>query len=345
MSLKAPLPPTKPRADDRPLYDIILSFIGLPAVFVAHELKLFPLLDEKPRSLAEICEAMGIASRPAEALLTTCVSLGLAGLAGGAYSLTPVSQAYLLPSSPTYAGGYLDMMIANQSVYSIANLKRALLTDSPQAYGGGDIFKSHEEQAARARAFTRAMHGTSIAPAMAWPEAIDLSGYRRMLDVGGGSGAHAIGAALRWGHLESVIFDIAPVCEVAEEFIAEYGLAKRIKTEVGDMWADPFPPADLHFYSRIYHDWPPEKCRVLTRKSFESLPPGGAVIIHEMLYNDEKTGPFPAAAYSIAMLLWTEGRQYSGRELTEMLAEAGFADLKSLPTFGYMSVTMGRKPR
>ena len=26
----------------------------------------------------------------------------------------------------------------------------------------------------------------------------------------------------------------------------------------------------------IYHDWPPEKCQFLTRKSFESLPPGGA---------------------------------------------------------------------
>jgi hypothetical protein len=39
------------------------------------------------------------------------------------------------------------------------------------------------------------------------------------------------------------------------------------------MWQDPFPPAEVHFYSQIYHDWPPERCRLLTRKSFESLAP------------------------------------------------------------------------
>jgi hypothetical protein len=31
-----------------------------------------------------------------------------------------------------------------------------------------------------------------------------------------------------------------------------------------------------------------------------------------MFYNDEKTGPFPVAAFSIIMLGWTEGEQYSG---------------------------------
>jgi hypothetical protein len=47
-------------------------------------------------------------------------------------------------------------------------------------------------------------------------------------------------------------------------------------------------------------------------KSFEILRPGGHILIHEMFYNDEKTGPFPVAAFSIIMLGWTEGEQYSG---------------------------------
>jgi len=56
------------------------------------------------------------------------------------------------------------------------------------------------------------------------------------------------------------------------------------------------------------------ECRFLTGKSFESLPPAAAhILIHEMLYNDEKTGPFPVAAFSMIMLGWTEGEQYSGR--------------------------------
>jgi len=334
----------KPRTDDRPLWDVVLGVYGYPAVLLAHRLKLFPLLAENPRTLPEVCAALHIAHRPAAALLSVCASLGLMQVQDGYYSLTPVSEDYLLESSPTYFGGELDLTIANSSVYSFESLEKAVRTDTPQIYGSGDLFKSHEEQAELARTFTRGMHSISMGPALAWPEVIDLSRHQLMLDIGGGSGAHSIGATLPWSHLHALVFDLAPVCEVAEEFIARHGLQNRIRTHVGDLWNDPFPSADLHFYSMIYHDWPPEKCRFLTRKSFESLKPGGRIIIHEKLYNDDKTGPFPVAAWNILMLLWCEGQQYSGRELSVMLTEAGFTDIEVKPTWGYWSIVTGRKP-
>lgn len=335
----------RPRTDDRPLWDVVLGLYGYPAVLLAHRLKLFPLLAEKPRTLPEVCAALHVARRPAETLLSVCASLGLMQVQGGYYSLTQVSEDYLLESSPTYFGGELDLTIANASAYSLESLEKAVRTDTAQVYGGGrEMFQSHAEQAELARAFTRAVHSTSMGPALAWPDTLDLSGHRLMLDVGGGSGAHCIGAARRWPTLQAVVFDVPPVCEVAEEFIARDGLQGRIRTQVGDMWQDPFPTADLHFYSMIYHDWPPEKCRFLTQKSFQSLEPGGHIIIHEMLYNEDKTGPFPVAAFNIMMLLWTEGQQYSGTELSATLTEAGFTDIEVKPTFGYWSIVSGRKP-
>ena len=147
------------------------------------------------------------------------------------------------------------------------------------------------------------MHGVSMGAALAWPERVDLSGHRVMLDIGGGSGAHAIGAARQWAKLQVIIFDLAPVCDLAGEFFSRHGLQDRIRTQVGDMWVDTFPPADLHLYSQIYHDWPPDRRQLLTRKSFEGLEPGGRVILHEMLYDDRKTGPFSTAAMNINMLL------------------------------------------
>src|SRR5262249_21611418 len=148
-----------------------------------------------------------------------------------------------------------------------------------------------------------------------WPEALDLSMHHMMLDIGGGSGAHSIGATLRWPNLKATVLDIGPVCEVAQEFAAAKGLQERITTHVADIWNDPFPGADVHFYSMIYHDWPPEKCRFLTRKSFESLKPGGRIVIHEILFNDDRTRPLAAAAFNIVMLYYVPGQQYSGREL------------------------------
>lgn len=334
----------KPRSDDKSLWDILFGVWGLPAVLVAHELKLFALLAQQPLTLEEVCNAKGLKRRPAEALLSVAVSLGLLRLAEGRYSLTPLAEDYFVESGVTYFGGLLDLTVNNYPVWSVESLKKAVLTDSAQAYGGGDVFKSHEEQAELARAFTRAMHSASMAPATGWPEAADLSQNQLMLDIGGGSGAHCIGALQRWPNLKAIVFDIAPVCEVAGEIAGRYRLADRIGTHVGDMWNDPFPPTDIHFYSMIFHDWPAEKCRFLANKSFASLKPGGRIIVHEMLFNDERTGPFPVAAFNIDMLLWVEGEQYSGREISAMLSDAGFTDVEVKPTLGYWSIVTGLRP-
>lgn len=137
---------------------------------------------------------------------------------------------------------------------------------------------------------------------------------------------------------------MAPVCEVAEKFIANYGLQSRVKVYVSNMWDDSLPVADIHLYADIYHDWPPEKGRFLTQKSFDALESGGRIIIHEMLYNEQKTGPIAVANYNTAMLLWTEGQQYSGLEISTILSEVGFQNIEIKPTFGYWSIVTACKP-
>jgi O-methyltransferase/methyltransferase family protein len=342
MSDHTPSDIRKPRTDDRLLWDVIMGIYGYQAVLLAHDLKLFSLLAKGHLSLAEICDRLHLAPRPAEALLSVCASLGLLTVADGRYSLTPVSEDYLVEGGPAYFGTFFDVSIAN-GVLTFDRLKKAALTNVPQAYGGEDIYASHEGQAERARTFTRMMHSHSRGAAFAWPDRIDLSGHKVMLDVGGGSGVHSIGAALRWPALKPTILDLAAVCPVAGEYVSSYGLSNRITTRAFNMWSDPFPPADLHFYSDIYHDFTPERCRFLTEKSFTSLAAGGRIIVHEMLLNKGKTGPFTVAGYNVSMFMWTEGQQFSGKELSLMLQEAGFIDVNVIPTFGYWHIVTGRK--
>jgi hypothetical protein len=343
MQKSAPAEVREPRSDDGLLTDLSSSLWGYAAVLVAHQLGIFALLDEKSCSLDELCQRSKLNPRPAHALLSAAVSLGLMRMQDGIFSLTPIAEDYLLKRSPTYWGPRLDldMLIFADGV---AAIKKAALTDSPQAYGGGDVFATLMQNPELVRDFTRGMHSISMAPALKWPGAIDLSAYRMMLDVGGGSGAHSIGAVLRWPELKATTFDLAPVCEIAREFAAAQQLENRIAAHAGDMWKDPFPDSDIHFYSSIYHDWPPDKCHFLTRKSFQSLKRGGRLIVHEILFNDERTGPLAASAYNLMMLYWAPGQQYSGRELSSMLEEAGFADISIVPTFGRWSIVSGTKP-
>lgn len=334
----------RPRSDDHLLWDMIMGVYGHQALLLAHDLRLFPFLAAGPRTLREVADALKIAPRPARSLLQACTAFGLVQARDGRYSLTPVAEDYLLESSPVYFGGFLDYTLANRSVLTFDALKEAVLTNSPQLYGGADIYKSHEEREELARAFTRMMHSHSMSAALAWPEKLDLSPYRTMLDIGGGSGAHSIGAALRWPDLRAIVLDMASVCEVTREYLARFGLQDRISTHISDMWSDPFPPADLHFYADIFHDFTPERCSFLTQKSFANLEPGGRLVIHEMLFNSERPGPFTVAGYDVSMLLWTEGQQFSGAELSSMLAGAGFVDIAVLATQGYWHIATGQKP-
>ena len=55
------------------------------------------------------------------------------------------------------------------------------------------------------------------------------------------------------------------------------------------------------------------------------------MIICELLVNDEKTGPPPAALMSLNMLIETEGgRNYTAAEYSTWLTDLGFADIRVL---------------
>ncbi len=200
----------KPRVDDRPLWDVMFGIWGYPAILVAHELKFFELLAEKPLTLEEVCAAKKLAQRPAETLLAVCASLGLISLRGSRYSLTARSREYMLPSSPLYFGWFYDAWRLIISIWSPDSLREAVLTDKPQGVFSdpGGVFASwHSEHA---RDFTLAMHSMSIGAAMVWPRKVDLSRNQVMLDVGGGSGAHSIGAVTVRPKLKAIVLDLPP---------------------------------------------------------------------------------------------------------------------------------------
>jgi O-methyltransferase len=110
------------------------------------------------------------------------------------------------------------------------------------------------------------------------------------------------------------------------------------------MWTTPFPAAGLHFYSYVFHTLTPDSCALLARKSFESLPPGGRIVIHQVFYDQDKSSPFAAAAFAVEMLAWTAGEQYSTQEISQLLSNAGFHQLETTPTFGYCGMVTGLKP-
>ena len=135
-------------------------------------------------------------------------------------------------------------------------------------------------------------------------------------------------------------------CTEADRYIAASGQAARVRTATLNMFTQSWPTGhDAHFLSNILHDWSDETCRLLVKKSFDALPAGGRIVLHEMLMNDDGCGPLPAAAFSVLMLLGTRGRQYTLAELRGFLEPTGFTDVEAFSTGGgYYSLVVASKP-
>src|ERR1017187_8986307 len=204
--------------------------MGGIAFLVSYDLRLFDVLGRGSQTASQLAAALGIGERPAEALLSVAAAQGFVHCSNDTYQPTPTAEEYLLPESPTYYDPMIDLRMAAMPVYTFETLKNSVLSDIPQAYGGRDVFAGNAADSSRAQVFTRAMHSRSMAAALAWPKLLDLSGHRRLLDVGGGSGAHSIGAALQGPQLAATVLDIASVCLIAAQYVAAERLSERIHT-------------------------------------------------------------------------------------------------------------------
>jgi hypothetical protein len=330
-----------PSRDDRPLWDVWLATFNFPVLTVADEIGLFTLLAKQALSPTEIAEQLKIGARATEGILGVLTSLGFVLQHDGQFLLTELSRNYLLPESPYYWGGLLRNI--HDSLPTHESIRDAALKD--YYHDAESPWDSGEIPQARAERLTRHMHAHSMPAAMGVARWGNFTGVKRLLDVAGGSGCFPIALAMRYPHMRFTVLELAPVVALAKQYIADYGMQDRIDTLVANMFRDPFPSGyDAVFFSNIYHDWKREECLRLTRSSFDALPSGGHIYIHEMLLDDTKDRPISTMGYAIQMLVGTQGKQYSAAEIRAMLTECGFDSITVTPTFSYFTLIRATKP-
>jgi 3-hydroxy-5-methyl-1-naphthoate 3-O-methyltransferase len=276
--------------------------------------------------------------------------LGLLGQQDGRYCNTPLAEQFLVRGARYYFGGFVTML--NRRLYAgWDKLPEAMSTNCPTTWNPEkqtSLFEGADP--AMMQTFWQAMHSLSIFTARALSVAVDFGKFQRLLDVGGGSGAFDIELCHRHSGLSATVDDLPFVTEIAQERIVEAGLSNRISTHPGDFFADPQYPLghDVILLSMIMHDWSEKEDRAILRKCYEALPPGGAVVICELLVNDDKTGPAPAALMSLNMLIETVGgRNYTAAELRGWLEATGYRNVQVVwfEAAGANGAVIGYKPK
>jgi ubiquinone/menaquinone biosynthesis C-methylase UbiE len=335
---------SNPTCDDKPIWDLWMSVYHFPTLAVADELGLFNLLADKQLGADEIAAKLGLSKRSTEALLAVLAGLNLLRTHNGSFYLTDVSKNFLLPDSPYY-WGHMIKLVRDLS-YSCSKLMEALKKDKPIAYGGerNELWEVHEQDPKQAEAFTKAMHSHSFPAAMSAAMIGDFDGVTKVLDVAGGSGCFCIALAHRYPMIQFTLLELPAVCDVARSYVEKFGLKDRIKIVSGNMFKDSWPQGhDAIFFSNILHDWDLRSCEYLVKKSYDALPPEGKIYIHEMLLNDTKDGPLTAASFSMNMIYFTHGKQFTAKELTDLLTYCGFEEVTIAETSSLYSLVSGTK--
>jgi hypothetical protein len=322
-----------------------LGFWASKTLLSAVELGVFSALANAPADLPTLQGKLGLHPRAARDFLDTLVALKLLERQDGIYSNTVETDLFLDRAKPSYIGGVMEM--ANARLYGFwGSLTEALRTGEHQneAKHGTDFFAATYADPERLRGFATAMSAVSAGPARLIAEKFDWGSYQTFMDLGAAQGMVPVTLAREHAHLTGIGFDLPQVQPVFEAFVAQQGLADRVRFQAGDFFKDELPKADVIVMGHILHDWDLAAKKMLLKKSFDALPAGGAVIVYDAVIDDDRRENAFGLLMSLNMLIETTGGfDYTGAECQTWMREAGFAETRVEPLAGPDSMVIGMK--
>lgn len=316
--------------------EIMRGFMPSRALLTALELDIFSAVGNGD-SAQQVAHKIGTDARATEMLLNALVSLGMLMKRDGAFCNTPLTARFLSAGSPdNMQPGLLHQVHLWHSWSTLTDCVRTGGTVSKPAAGERD------EQSTRD--FIAAMDRNARERA---PQVVGAvgNGFKRMLDLGGGSAAYSIAFAKANPSLRVDVLDQTAVLPLTKEYIRRAGLEERIETRAGDLRTGSFGQGyDLVLLSAIAHMFSPDENRDLLRRAYDSLVPNGRLVLSDFILEADKTRPAFAALFSLNMLVNTAaGASYSEPEYDSWLREAGFRETRRIRLPGPANLMIATK--
>lgn len=324
-----------------PLLQMAAGFYKWRTVLSAIELDLFTSLRDTPATEPVVRARFGLDGRGTQDFLDALVSLGLLDRQDGVYHPTRIAEEFLDSNKPSYLGRFLKLADDRW-----ARISEGLRTGEPQngARTGSSMFThQHRDQAAWRRYYggMDALNGPSGA---ALAHAFDWSTVKRIIDVGGARGNVSAHLVKVHPHLAATVFDLPPVEAVFTEHMAELGLTGRITFQAGNFFTDPLPETDVVVLGHVLHDWAVAERRVLARKAFEAVAPGGYVLAYDTMIDEERRANSNQLMISLNMMLCTPGgSEYTPADGAKWFTDAGFTSVECTPLTGDDTLLIARK--
>lgn len=332
---------TEKRVNTVRLQRIAKAYWETGALFAAIDLDIFTHLEGGANTVARLGAVAKIGDLNAERLLDALAGLELVTRgADGTYANAADVERFLVQGKRSYAGAWMTFMREKWGDWG--RLSEVLLSQETEPLGMYDDLTVES-----ARTYHQATYSIGMGAARKFHREVDLTGRKRIMDLGGGSGAYCIVGAQTWPGLEAVVLDLPPVVTVAREFIEENGMSDRVTAEPCDFTKGPFPAgcdvaiqaSNLPIYDRA--TWLHVVAMV-----FDALEPGGEYHLIGETLDDDRMGPIAPSLWGLYEAIPRSiGHAHTNAECVGYLEAAGFTEI-SVTEFIPQTLTRisGRKP-
>ncbi len=316
------------------LHHMATGYRDTQSLYVVAKLGIPDLLAGGPKTAEELARKVGVQPRPLFRVMRTLAARGVFTQdAHDRFGLTSLGQPLRSDHRETVRHsvimhGELHYRAAGELLHTVRTGETAF----DHLYGKG-MFAYFEDHPEDSETFNRAMSDS----AGVWSspiEGFDFRGHKVLVDVGGGRGTLLASLLTKNPNLRGVLYDLPQGVTDAGEYLASRGVADRVDIRTGDAFREIPKGGDVYIFSRVLHDWPDDKARLLLANARRAMRAGGVLLLWEAVVPEGDT-PSATKNIDLVMLFLLGGAERTEAEWREMLAATGF-ELKKVTVTGGM---------
>ncbi len=334
LATRMPLTRSIAKRRARALFDLCAGFVYSQILFACVRLGLFEALRAGPLSIDVLASRLGLEPAAAGRLLHAAAALDLVELlAPEHFALGELGAALL--GNP----GIVEMIEHHGRFYADLSDPVALLrgeaapTQLSRFWPYGDTHQPSALADCDTQSYSALMSASISLIADDILAAYPFSSHQCLLEVGGGEGAFACAAAARVAGLRVQLVDLPSVAERAQARFEGAGIAARARAYGADFLRDPLPRgADLASLIRVVHDHDDETVLTLLTRIHGALSPDGVLLIAEPMSGTRGAEAISDAYFGFYLLAMGHGRARTLPEFERLLTNAGFGEIRRLPT-------------
>ena len=320
------------------IMEIAYNFRTSRILLTAFELDIFTILSDSKKTSKEIADAISADERATDRLLNALTAMEFLKKKNNKFFNTPAALKYLVKGKPDYLGGLGHTI----------NLWKTWSTLTEAVKKGTSVFlraEIGERGDDWLESFIAAMHTRGRIQAKEIASLLNLKKVKRVIDVGGGSGAYSFAFVKARKGIKAIIFDLPNVVPITQKYIESEGLSGKVETLKGNYLIDDIGKGyDMAFLSAVIHSNSPDECKHLFKKCADVLNPGGCLVVLDHVMSEDRINPPAGVLFALNMLVGTaNGDTYTENEIKSWMKEAGFSGFKRKDTESGTALIIGHK--